>query len=142
MSFLDRYLCLFHIIFFRQEEVDLTFFTPNTNASVFDLSNIPVPIETNISGISVTGIAPANLGILKLPNENEETATLSNFPLKVPLLPNALISVKKNVSTSNILKQEELLENFPGILDFKDTTQGTRLEVQTSVVPLTNVDDN
>ncbi|KRT82287.1 hypothetical protein AMK59_3570 [Oryctes borbonicus] len=119
------------------EQIDLTFFDPITNGSAFDLSNIPIPIQTNISGISVTGIAPVNLGTIKLPKNDKEAATLNtNFPLKVPLLPNALISVKRNITTSDELREIELLEKFPEIFDINDTVTGTPLEIQTNVVPL------
>ncbi|KAI4470805.1 zinc finger protein [Holotrichia oblita] len=125
------------------EQVDLTFFDPITNGSAFDLTNIPVPIETNISGVSITGIAPFDLGTIELPSDNEESATLNtNFPLQVPILPNALISVKRNISTSDELKEVELLEKFPEFFDFSDTVTGTPLQIQTNVIPLEHTNQN
>ncbi|KAK9710629.1 hypothetical protein QE152_g25911 [Popillia japonica] len=121
------------------EQVDLTFFDPITNGSAFDLTNIPIPIETNISGVSVTGIAPFDLGTIELPSDQEESATLnSNFPLQVPLLPNALITIKRNISTSDELKEVELLEKFPEFFDLSDTVTGTPLQIQTNVIPLSH----
>ncbi|GJQ88046.1 hypothetical protein Trydic_g12968 [Trypoxylus dichotomus] len=119
------------------QQIDLTFFDPITNGSAFDLSNIPIPIETNVSGVSVTGIAPVNLGTIELPQNDDEVATFNtNFPLKVPLLPNALISIKRNITTSDELKEIELLEKFPEIFDFNDTVTGIPLQIQTNVIPL------
>lgn len=117
----------------------MTFFDPITNGSAFDLTNIPIPIETNISGVSVTGIAPFDLGTIELPSDQEESATLnSNFPLQVPLLPNALITIKRNISTSDELKEVELLEKFPEFFDLSDTVTGTPLQIQTNVIPLSH----
>uniref|UniRef100_A0A1A9WFJ6 Uncharacterized protein n=1 Tax=Glossina brevipalpis TaxID=37001 RepID=A0A1A9WFJ6_9MUSC len=48
--------------FENQERVDLTFFDAHSNNSHIDLGNIPLPIQANVSGQILTGIAPVNIG--------------------------------------------------------------------------------
>uniref|UniRef100_A0A1L8EDK7 Putative secreted protein n=1 Tax=Haematobia irritans TaxID=7368 RepID=A0A1L8EDK7_HAEIR len=55
--------------FESQERVDLTFFDAHTNNSFIDLGNIPLPIQTNVSGQVLTGIAPYNVGAFSSPSE-------------------------------------------------------------------------
>ena len=42
--------------------MDLTFFDASHNGSIFDLGDIPVPIQANISGHSYTEILPLHIG--------------------------------------------------------------------------------
>lgn len=55
--------------FESQERVDLTFFDAHSNNSHIDLGNIPLPIQTNVSGQVLTGIAPVNIGAFGSPSE-------------------------------------------------------------------------
>ncbi|XP_018567714.1 uncharacterized protein LOC108908239 [Anoplophora glabripennis] len=98
------------------EQVDLTFFDPGHNGSIIDLSNIPIPVQTNISGVSVTGILPANLGQINL-NENG-TATINGTSF--PILPNQQIKVTHNISTINKDKSSSILSGLPKILGLGD----------------------
>lgn len=71
-----------------------------------------------------------NFGKIRLPSESEEAATLINFPLNVPVLPNALLHVKRNISASDELIQAKLLEKFPEIFDSDRTAGGIPLQTQ------------
>jgi len=91
-----------------QEQVDVAFFDPSVNDSVIDLSNIPVPIQTNVSGVSVIGFVPAaNLGSLLLPPDSNLTA---------PVLPDKQITVAQNISTNNPDKGSQIISNLPKLL--------------------------
>ncbi|XP_017773274.1 PREDICTED: uncharacterized protein LOC108560303 [Nicrophorus vespilloides] len=102
------------------EEVDLTFFNPTHNGSTIDLSNIPVPIQANISGISITGIAPVNFGTFDLKGDDKN---LLVAPLNgSAILPNAVISVTQNVSTVDSEKGEEILKQISPLLNLQNGT--------------------
>lgn len=125
------------------EQVDVSFFDPGHNGSVIDLSNIPVPIQTNISGITVTGILPADLGQINL-NENG-TATINGSTF--PIFPNKQIKVTHNISTIDKDKSASILSGLPKILGLdellKTKSNDTREDEDgTSVEALTNSDDD
>lgn len=61
---------------FRHERVDLTFFDAKSNGSHFDLGQIPLPVQTNITGQVLTGIAPIDFGAIQ-----NATDVLSTLPL-------------------------------------------------------------
>lgn len=88
----------------------MSFFDPGHNGSVFDLSNIPVPIQTNVSGVSVTGVVPANFGVLNLLENGTLDAT--NFPI----LPNKQVKVTHNISTIDKTKGAVILSGLPNLL--------------------------
>ncbi|XP_019878833.1 uncharacterized protein LOC109606739 [Aethina tumida] len=94
------------------EQVDLSFFDPKHNGSVIDLSKIPLPIQTNISGVSVTGILPSNLGAIILPNNGSDPELNASFPI----LPNKQVKVTQNISTDNPQKGSAIVSNLPQIL--------------------------
>lgn len=97
-----------------EEQVDLTFFNPETHGHEIDLSHIPIPIQTNVSGVSVTGIAPANFGIIHLP-ENDDGK--SNLTFTSPVIPNAVVSVHRHVSTTNQNKTSEILHDIEPLVN-------------------------
>lgn len=97
--------------------MDLTFYDPKFNGSSIDLSNIPLPIQTNISGVTITGLAPANLGSFVVPPPGESTVEpASNLPLAVPVLPSAVVNVSHNISTTNPQKGAHLISEIPSVL--------------------------
>lgn len=61
---------------YSHERVDLTFFDAKSNGSHFDLGSIPVPVQTNVTGQVLTGIAPIDLGTIQ-----NATDILSTLPL-------------------------------------------------------------
>lgn len=68
-----KYFCFF---LFRNshERVDLTFFDAKSNGSNFDLGEIPLPVQTNVTGQVLTGIAPIDLGSIQ--NASDILSTL------------------------------------------------------------------
>ncbi|XP_077302475.1 uncharacterized protein LOC143922931 [Arctopsyche grandis] len=87
------------------EQIDLTFFHPDKNGSIIDLGNIPIPVQTNITGQVITGIAPVDLGSISAPQFNSINISESLLPGGV--IANALQtlvpSVSINSSTDNLL---------------------------------------
>ncbi|XP_055325217.1 uncharacterized protein LOC129579296 [Sitodiplosis mosellana] len=61
---------------YSHERVDLTFFDAKSNGSHFDLGQIPLPVQTNVTGQVLTGIAPIDLGTIQ-----NATDILSTLPL-------------------------------------------------------------
>ncbi|KAL1517587.1 hypothetical protein ABEB36_001329 [Hypothenemus hampei] len=80
------------------EQIDLSFYDPNENGTFIDLSNIPIPIETNISGIALTAIIPTNLGSFPIANGTG-----------YPLFPSKQVKVTKNISSTDVEKNARLL---------------------------------
>ncbi|XP_057663776.1 uncharacterized protein LOC130898459 [Diorhabda carinulata] len=98
------------------EQIDVSFFDPKSNDTFIDLSNIPVPYQTNVNGVSVTGFIPANFGNLAKNKNGTVTVEGSNFPL----LPDKQVKVIHNVSTSNKNESEYVLSGLSDILGLPD----------------------
>lgn len=69
-----------NLLNFRNEQIDLTFFNPDKNGSIIDLGDIPIPIQTNISGHVITGIAPVDIGSISASNFNSINISESLLP--------------------------------------------------------------
>lgn len=54
-----------YIVSCSHERVDLTFFDAHTNGSHLDLGDIPLPVQTNVTGQVLTGIAPVHIGAIQ-----------------------------------------------------------------------------
>ncbi|XP_050516012.1 uncharacterized protein LOC126890895 [Diabrotica virgifera virgifera] len=98
------------------EQIDVSFFDPAHNGSIIDLSQIPIPIQTNVSGVSITGLLPANFGDLNLLKNGTPTVQGSHFPL----FPNKQVRVTHNVSTSDRDRTNDVLSGLPELLGLKD----------------------
>ncbi|CAG9855631.1 unnamed protein product [Phyllotreta striolata] len=88
------------------EQIDLSFFDPDSNDTFVDLSNIPIPVQTNVSGVSITGIIPANFGNLALTEEGKPNLENSSLPL----FPNKQVKVTHNYTTYDSDKASSILE--------------------------------
>ncbi|XP_037806506.1 uncharacterized protein LOC119600390 [Lucilia sericata] len=85
--------------FESQERVDLTFFDAHTNESHIDLGNIPLPIQTNVSGQVLTGIAPVNIGAISSASELLQTLPLTGSIVNITHSDTAFYKLtKSNVS--------------------------------------------
>lgn len=97
---------IFWLKFFSHEQVDVSIFDPSKNGSAIDLTNIPLPIQTNVSGVSVTGLLPAsNLAAILLPSSDG-----------LPVLPKKQVTVTQNISTNNPDKGSSIISNLPKLL--------------------------
>ena len=102
----------------------MSFYDPSTNGSVIDLSKIPVPIQTNVSGVTITGLLPgADLASILLPPGDKPVA----------VLPKKQITVTQNVSTTDPDRGSEIITNLPKILGLtkknsSETSESTKKE--------------
>lgn len=98
--------------FESQERVDLTFFDAHTNESHIDLGNIPLPIQTNISGQVLTGIAPVNIGAFSSASELLQTLPLTGSIVNITHSDTAFYRLtKSNVSDEEkpkVINMEEI----------------------------------
>ncbi|KAH8251114.1 hypothetical protein KR026_012619 [Drosophila bipectinata] len=98
--------------FESQERVDLTFYDTHSNKSHIDLGNIPLPIQTNVTGQVLTGIAPVNLGAFSSPQELLETLPLTGSIVNITHSDTAFYQLSKsNVSAADkpqVLDQDAL----------------------------------
>ncbi|KAJ8945944.1 hypothetical protein NQ318_016772 [Aromia moschata] len=99
-----------------QEQVDVSFFNPDHNGSLIDLSNIPFPVQTNVSGVAVTGILPTDLGAISVNPDGTATYNGTAFPI----LPNKQVRISHNISTANRNESASILSNLPKILGLDD----------------------
>ncbi|XP_055846339.1 uncharacterized protein LOC129912219 [Episyrphus balteatus] len=97
-----------------QERVDLTFFDAHRNSSHIDLGNIPLPIQTNVSGQVLTGIAPVNIGAFSNPNELLNTLPLTGTIVNLTHSDTSYFQLSThNISESEkpqVLTQEEIAQ--------------------------------
>lgn len=103
------------------------------NGSQIDLTNFPIPIQTNISGVTVTGIAPLNLGTFNVPPPGDTTVQqASDLPLALsgPIIPQAVVTVTHNVSTTDPEKGSLLVAGLPEFLGFRQFTTSSNAEVE------------
>ncbi|KAJ8985550.1 hypothetical protein NQ317_019934 [Molorchus minor] len=121
------------------EQVDLSFFDPNYNGSIIDLSNIPLPIQTNVSGVAITGILPTDLGSISL----NDDGTASYNGTAFPILPNKQVRITHNISTVSKDKSSSILSELPKILGLDDLikTNSTKTEGENEEVT-TETDKN
>lgn len=87
----------------------MTFYNPERNGNLFNLSNIGNPIETNFSVLSLTDLTPIK--------SNTTNDTNGYLPLNVPYLPNLLFGNLFNVSTSNATEMKEIIRDAEEIED-------------------------
>lgn len=101
----------------RHERVDLTFFDAKSNGSHFDLGNIPLPVQTNVSGQVLTGIAPISLGSIQNASDILSTLPLTGTIINITHSDTSLITLSHRPSISEngtILHQEDIAK-IPGI---------------------------
>lgn len=97
-----------------QERVDLTFFDAHRNGSRIDLGNIPLPIQTNVSGQVLTGIAPVNIGAFSSADELLNTLPLTGTIVNLTHSDTAYFQLSTHNLTESekpqILTQDELAQ--------------------------------
>lgn len=119
--------------FESQERVDLTFFDAHTNESHFDLGNIPLPIQSNISGQVLTGIAPINIGAFSSASELLQTLPLTGSIVNITHSDTAFYKLTK----SNVSDEEKPrivnMENISSINDAAALFPSSLTSTQTDV---------
>lgn len=92
----------YFIFFNRQEQVDLSFYGGhrNNNNSKIDLGNIPLPIQQQINGQIITGIAPVHFGEVDNAQDILKTLPLTGTVINVTDSDNAIINFSRhNISS-------------------------------------------
>lgn len=108
----------------RRERVDLTFFDAHSNASHFNLGDIPLPVQTNVSGQVLTGIAPVHIGAIQ-----EATDILSSLPLT-----GTIVNIShSDTSFINLSHSPKISENGT-ILDAEDLAKLPGINEQTILI--------
>ncbi|CAD7004916.1 uncharacterized protein LOC101448739 [Ceratitis capitata] len=113
--------------FESEERVDLTFYDAHSNQSHINLGNVPLPIQTNISGQVLTGIAPVNIGAFSNPADLLQTLPLTGTIVNITHSNTAFYQLTKS-NASDTLK--------PHITDVDDLTNVSNLYPVVSQVPL------
>ncbi|XP_066254422.1 uncharacterized protein [Euwallacea similis] len=114
------------------EQIDVSFFDPANNGTFVDLSNIPIPVETNVSGVALTGILTSNLGSLVFP-ENGTEASLNQSQLL--LFPDKQVRVTKNISTVDKEQSANLLSGLTEVLGLSKLVTNHQTETTTEKFP-------
>lgn len=107
--------------------MDLTFYDTHSNQSHINLGNVPLPIQTNISGHVLTGIAPVNIGAFSSPTELLDTLPLTGTIINITHSNTAYFQLSKS-NASDSLK--------PRVTDVADLTNVSDLFPVVSDVPL------
>ncbi|XP_037945065.1 uncharacterized protein LOC119683270 [Teleopsis dalmanni] len=134
--------------FESQERVDLTFYDAHTNKSHIDLGNIPLPIQTNVSGQVLTGIAPVNIGAFSSPAELLETLPLTGTIVNITHSNTAFYQLTKSNKSSgekpHVVGNDELvnLPNIANLLEAVSTRQPPPLSTKSVLSnSLESIDD-
>jgi len=109
---------------FSRERVDLTFFDAHSNASHFNLGDIPLPVQTNVSGQVLTGIAPVHIGAIQ-----DATDILSSLPFT-----GTIVNIShSDTSFINLSHSPKMNENGT-ILDAEDLAKLPGINDQTILI--------
>lgn len=103
--------------YFSRERIDLTFFDAHTNDSHIDLGHIPLPVQTNVSGQVLTGIAPINIGGFSDPRDILSTLPITGTIVNITHSDTAYFQLTKSNHSQdlsnpneNILTPEDIAE--------------------------------
>ncbi|KAF7284613.1 uncharacterized protein LOC143197960 [Rhynchophorus ferrugineus] len=108
------------------EQVDISFFDPADNGTFIDLSHIPIPVETNVSGVAVTGIVSSNIGNLIFPPNGSVALNESSLPI----LPDRQVKVTRNITTVDKDKSLNILSGISDVLGLSKLVEARPKEDQ------------
>uniref|UniRef100_A0A6M2DYX4 Putative conserved secreted protein n=1 Tax=Xenopsylla cheopis TaxID=163159 RepID=A0A6M2DYX4_XENCH len=104
-----------------QEQVDLTFYNAHGNGTHIDLGDIPIPVQTNISGHIVTGITPVHAGTI--PQDPEQLSALLPEGATVTLTKSENSTDQKSESLEKETSDEQ--ENQDETTEFNESGDAT-----------------
>lgn len=104
-------------LFFRHERVDLTFFDAHSNGSHFDLGQIPLPVQTNVTGQILTGIAPIELGAIQNASDVLSTLPLTGTIINITHSDTSFINLSHRpaISENGTILNAEDIAKIPGL---------------------------
>lgn len=117
------------------ERVDLTFFDAHQNSSHIDLGKVPLPVQTNISGQVLTGIAPIDIGAFSNPSELFQSLPLTGTIVNITHSDTGYFQLTTSNQTdkekdshvlnlNDLTKIPELAGSLPDILASLNQTEG------------------
>lgn len=123
LSFLKTNLYTNHnFSFISHEQVDLTFYDTHHNGSHIDLGDIPLPIQTNVSGQVLTGIAPVHVGAF-----SDIQELLHNLPIT-----GSIVNITQ--SNTSIIKLDTHNTSDPSVILENDDL--TKIPIISNSLPL------
>lgn len=81
-----------------RQQVDLTFFDTQGNDTFLDFGDIPLPVQTNVSGQIVTGLAPTHIGTHNIED-------LSSIVKSIPITGTIVNITESNTSFINLSRE-------------------------------------
>ncbi|XP_017493296.1 PREDICTED: uncharacterized protein LOC108381390 [Rhagoletis zephyria] len=103
--------------FESQERVDLTFYDAHSNQSHINLGDVPLPIQTNISGQVLTGIAPVNIGAFSSPLELLQSLPLTGTIVNITHSNTAYYQLTKSNASDTLKPHVTSVEELTNVSD-------------------------
>jgi hypothetical protein len=102
---------------YSHERVDLTFFDAHSNGSHYDLGDIPLPVQTNITGQVLTGIAPVHIGAIQDAADIFNTLPLTGTIVNISHSDTSYITLSHapNMNENGTILDAEDLAKIPGL---------------------------
>jgi hypothetical protein len=99
------------------QKVDLSFYDTDSNGTFLNFGDIPLPVQTNVSGQIITGIAPVHIGAVQNINEALEALPFSGTIVNITHSDTSYLTVdRENVTDQEqqtILKDDADLAKLP-----------------------------
>lgn len=105
--------------------MDLTFFNAHKNDTHIDLGEIPLPIQTNVSGQVLTGIAPVNVGAIDVDHPEDILETLP--------ITGTIVNITKSESSMFVVNTQNV--TFEELNTYLDEDDLTKIPVVSNVIP-------
>lgn len=123
----------------RHERVDLTFFDAKSNGSYFDLGAIPLPVQTNVTGQVLTGIAPIELGSIQNASDILSTLQLTGTIVNITHSDTSFINLshRPSITEDGAILNPADIARIPGL----NGTEPILLDAAAAAVMNANVDD-
>lgn len=119
------------------ERVDLTFFDAKSNGSHFDLGQIPLPVQTNVTGQVLTGIAPIDLGSIQNASDILNTLPLTGTIINITHSDTSFINLshRPSITENGTILNPEDIAKIPGL-------NGTNPIMIDAMAPIQTDDDD
>lgn len=99
------------------QQVDLSFYDTESNGTHINFGDVPLPVQTNVSGHIVTGIAPVHIGTVDSIKDAIRALPFSGTIVNITNSDTSYLKVNRNNITeaeqSIILKNNEDLAKLP-----------------------------
>jgi hypothetical protein len=86
-----------------RQQVDVSFFDTESNATFINLGDVPLPVQTNVSGQIITGIAPVHIGAVQNIGEVLKSLPFSGTIVNITESDTSYI----HVSRENVTQEEQ-----------------------------------